>query len=703
MASDDFGRGRMPAGGGGPARRPIQSAQSQPLYGEPSDVARQIGRLEARLKSIADGAPLPAGDRAVDAAIDDAVARLASDLRKNSGIAPPAKGRLDFRMSAARRDHPLEPGHAPALQALSAPSAGQSYSSAETVESQFEAIRQRMSELAYEPASANVTLDRAEAPEIDDVLPLAGADYLDVVERMEGLAQAVPDRNRIERLAESVARLGDVMAGSGHLSALASIESRIGRLAEEMRALSERPATDAELHARLADIRSLVIAANAADKGVARLESQFAAIAERIEAALARVPRADAIVAIANRLDAVTGRLDQIGANLSRPAPALEALAREMALLRREVTDGTNRLDPAALDAQFAALAKRFDAMARVGGGGAAVGHLEAQVQRLSEKIEEGFARRAPAAAAQPEARGPARATTTTGPKASDNPMADALKDDLSRLSGAQQAAPAPANPAAAAATLNAAMESFVRRLATMEGEARQKAAQATAQPARQHSREAEVGDDRRPLEPGSGRPGRAEPRGPQDGVRCRRPPRSTGGRRGITLWRALRAARTTKAGDSCTLRRGRAPAAARLSGGGGRHRPHRGRIAANHQHVAARDQRQFRGDRRHGRNACHNSGHCRGLRHCRPRDRYHHDGERRNSDLRRGRSVHPATTPARRVRLTASFWASKARITFHRRRNRPRRSRFRIRRTYRRSPFPTPRLPIPAAGRRLA
>lgn len=394
------------------------------------------------------------------------------------------------------------------------------------------------------------------------------AGYSHVIERLDEITRRVPERGRLDLLAEEIGRLSQLIDRTQPLQSMEGeledirnqiatfaatrtdphLERQIVQLRQAVEHLAAAPRDSAELtplRHDLAVIRREVdgLAKHADPALVVRLEQQVAAVRGLMERlAGAGIGEGAALSRLEERIDALSGRIDAI---IDLPVPharqavdqegsddavlaAIDALGAEVAALRSHVVEREPlRFD--AIDRGMQLLMERLD-VASERDDGHALALLEAQLAGLAEKIVEGTP--VPDALSRVEedigrlqsligqtraetmelARGLARDALSEFagrlPVSSNEALIQSLREDLRNLQAAASTADRQNHDTLE--TVHETLTRLVERIARLEAEQHpqedeDRASVVAPIPSRRFG---DGPEDHRPLAPGSGKPG---------------------------------------------------------------------------------------------------------------------------------------------------------------------------------------------------
>jgi localization factor PodJL len=502
-----------------------------PRMEQPARLQSAIAEIAARQQAIDNEAGRLA---AVDSiAIEDAITALRSDIAT-----------LGRRIgSEARRSEDMD-------KALRADIAARLDHGPRDDGGRFDELRRHLDEIrqAIAASARETTLASIEAG------------YSHVIERLDDIVRRVPERARVETLADEVGRLGSLIdraqpfrSMEGELedirNAIASlaatrIDTGIERQIAELRlAVEHFIATPRErvdlgpLQSELAAIRREVdgFAKGTDPVLMLRLEQQVAAVHGMLEQIATRGSAAGeaAISRLEERVDALSGRFDAIvdlpalqgGSSASFPdleglrgdisdirrhvverEPArFDAIDRQMQALMERLDAATKRDDSdtlAQLEAQVASLADRF---AEASPGPDALTKVEENIGKLQELI--GDSRRETIEAARDAARSTLSEFAGQIPSYPDEALIRALREDLRTLQTASLTSDRHNHETLEA--VHDTLAKVVERIAQLEaGERGWSEPSAVAAPFDlPQRRQSDIPEDHRPLAPGSGKP----------------------------------------------------------------------------------------------------------------------------------------------------------------------------------------------------
>lgn len=503
-----------------------------PRMEQPARLQSAIAEIAARQQAIDSEAGRLA---AVDSiAIEDAITALRSDIAT-----------LGRRIgSEARRSEDMD-------KALRADIAARLDQGPRDDGGRFDELRRHLDEIrqAIAASARETTLASIEAG------------YSHVIERLDDIVRRVPERARVETLADEVGRLGSLidraqpfrsMEGEledirNAIASLAATRIDIGierQIAELRLAVEHFIATPRErvdlgpLQNELAAIRREVdgFAKGTDPVLMLRLEQQVAAVHAMLEQIATRGSAAGdaAISRLEERIDALSGRFDAIvdlpalqgGAPASFPdleglrgdisdirrhvvehEPArFDAIDRQMQALMERLDAATKRDDSdtlAQLEAQVASLADRF---AEASPGPDALTKVEENIGKLQELI--GDSRRETIEAARDAARSTLSEFAGQIPAYPDEALIRALREDLRTLQTAALTTDRHNHETLEA--VHDTLAKVVERIAQLEAGERgwsEPPASAAAPLDLPQRRQSDIPEDHRPLAPGSGKP----------------------------------------------------------------------------------------------------------------------------------------------------------------------------------------------------
>lgn len=502
-----------------------------PRMEQPARLQSAIAEIAARQQAIDNEAGRLA---AVDSiAIEDAITALRSDIAT-----------LGRRIgSEARRSEDMD-------KALRADIAARLDQGPRDDGGRFDELRRHLDEIrqAIAASARETTLASIEAG------------YSHVIERLDDIVRRVPERARVETLADEVGRLGSLIdraqpfrSMEGELEdirnaiaslAAARIDTGIERQIAELRlAVEHFIATPRErvdlgpLQSELAAIRREVdgFAKGTDPVLMLRLEQQVAAVHGMLEQIATRGSAAGeaAISRLEERIDALSGRFDAIvdlpalQGGSSGSFPDLEGLRGDISDIRRHVVEREPaRFD--AIDRQMQALMERLDAATKRDDSDT-LAQLEAQVASLADrfaeaspgpdaltKVEEnigklqeliGDSRRETIEAARDAARSTLSEFAGQIPSYPDEALIRALREDLRTLQTAALTSDRHNHETLEA--VHDTLAKVVERIAQLEaGERGWAEPSAAAAPFDlPQRRQSDIPEDHRPLAPGSGKP----------------------------------------------------------------------------------------------------------------------------------------------------------------------------------------------------
>ncbi|MBN9432472.1 MAG: SEL1-like repeat protein [Bosea sp.] len=502
-----------------------------PRMEQPARLQSAIAEIAARQQAIDNEAGRLA---AVDSiAIEDAITALRSDIAT-----------LGRRIgSEARRSEDMD-------KALRADIAARLDQGPRDDGGRFDELRRHLDEIrqAIAASARETTLASIEAG------------YSHVIERLDDIVRRVPERARVETLADEVGRLGSLIdraqpfrSMEGELedirNAIASlaatrIDTGIERQIAELRlAVEHFIATPREqvdlgpLQSELAAIRREVdgFAKGTDPVLMLRLEQQVAAVHGMLEQIATRGSAAGdaAISRLEERIDALSGRFDAIvdlpglQGGPAASFPDLEGLRGDISDIRRHVVEREPaRFD--AIDRQMQALMERLDAATKRDDGDT-LAQLEAQVASLADrfaeaspapdalsKVEEnigklqeliGDSRRETIEAARDAARSTLSEFAGQIPAYPDEALIQALREDLRTLQTAALTSDRHNHETLEA--VHDTLAKVVERIAQLEAGERgwSEPLPAAAPLDLPQRRQSDFPEDHRPLAPGSGKP----------------------------------------------------------------------------------------------------------------------------------------------------------------------------------------------------
>lgn len=565
---------------------PVEPAPA-PRMEQPARLQSAIAEIAARQQAIDNEAGRLA---AVDSiAIEDAITALRSDIAT-----------LGRRIgSEARRSEDMD-------KALRADIAARLDQGPRDDGGRFDELRHHLDEIrqAIAASARETTLASIEAG------------YSHVIERLDDIVRRVPERARVETLADEVGRLGSLIdraqpfrSMEGELedirNAIASlaatrIDTGIERQIAELRLAVEHFVAMPRERVDLGPLQSELAAIRREVDGFAkgtdpvlmlRLEQQVAAVHAMLEQIATRGSTAGeaAISRLEERIDALSGRFDAIvdlpamqgGASAS--FPDLEGLRGDISDIRRHVVEREparfdsidrqmqalmERLDAATqrddnqtlaqLEAQVASLADRF---AEASPGTDALTKVEENIGKLQELI--GDSRRETIEAARDAARSTLSEFAGQIPAYPDEALIRALREDLRTLQTAALTSDRHNHETLEA--VHDTLAKVVDRIAQLEAGDRDWSQPLAAGPLElPQRRQSDIPEDHRPLAPGSGKPDlslRSEffPAEERDGEAQQR----TGDRKADFIAAARRAAQAAQAETARAVKAERKAAAA--------------------------------------------------------------------------------------------------------------------------------------------
>ncbi|MBZ9935955.1 hypothetical protein LB518_06600 [Mesorhizobium sp. BR1-1-16] len=504
-----------------------ETSRAEPPRVEPPTVFRSaIAEIAARQQAIDSEAGRLAPVDSI--AIEDAITALRNDIA-TLGRRIGTEARRSEEMDKA-----LRADFAARLETMPREGAGL-----------FDELRQHLADIrqAIDASARETTLASIESG------------YGHVIERLDDIVRRVPERGRVEQLADEVGRLGglidraqpfrsmegeleDIRNGIASLAA-ARVDTGAERQITELRQTIERLASIPRDKVDLAPIERELAAIRREVDGFAkgtdpvlmiRLEQQVAAIHGMLEAVASRggIGGEAALSRLEERIDALSGRFDAIvelpslhpGADTSVAAiAAIDSLRGEISGLRDHIVEREPvRFD--AIDQQMHALMERLDAATRRDDN-QTLAQLEAQVASLAEKfsgvapgadaltkVEEnldrmqsllGDTRRETIEAARDAARSTLSEFAGQLPSYPDEALIRALREDLRNLQTAALHSDRQNHDTLEA--VHDTLAKVVERITQLEADER--GLQLDPAPRRY----AELPEDHRPLAPGSGKP----------------------------------------------------------------------------------------------------------------------------------------------------------------------------------------------------
>ncbi len=407
----------------------------------------------------------------------------------------------------------------------------------------FDELRRHLDEIrqAIEASARETTLASIEAG------------YGHVIERLDDIVRRVPERGRVETLAEEVVRIGGMIERAqpfrsmeGELedirNAIASLaairvdtgtERQLAELRQSIERLAAMPRDAVDLQPIERELAAIRHEVDGFAKGtdpilLIRLEQQVAAIHGMLEtkAAQGSLGGAAALSRLEERIDALSGRFDAIvelpslmpATDTSAAAiAAIDGLRSEISGLREHIVEREPvRFD--AIDQQMHLLMERLDAATRRDDNHT-LAQLEAQVAALADKftapgadalskVEEnldrmqsllGDTRRETIEAARDAARSTLSEFAGQLPSYPDEALIEALREDLRSLQ--QAALHTDRQNHETLEAVHDTLAKVVQRITQLEADERA----AAVEPAQR--RYAELPEDHRPLAPGSGKP----------------------------------------------------------------------------------------------------------------------------------------------------------------------------------------------------
>ena len=498
-------------------------AEPQRATAAPSGLKSAIAEISARQQAIDSEAGRLA---AIDSiAIEDAITALRSDIA--------ALGRRIG--TEARRSEDMD-------KALRADFAARLETMPHQDTGLFDELRGHLGEIrqAIEASARETTLASIEAG------------YGHVIERLDDIVRRVPERGRVDTLADEVARIGSMIERAqpfrsmeGELedirNAIASLaairvdtgtERQLAELRQSVERMAALPVDLSPIERELAAIRHEVEGfARGTDPVVmTRLEQQVASIHAMLEANAAHDAGGGeaALGRLAERIDALSGRFDAIvelpslssAADTSSAAiAAIDGLRSEISGLREHIVEREpvrfdaidqqmhalmQRLDAATqrddnqtlaqLEAQVAALADKF---AEAGPGADALSKVEENLDRMQSLLGEN--RRETIEAARDVARSTLSEFAGQLPSFPDEALIQALREDLRSLQ--QAALHSDRQNHETLEAVHDTLAKVVQRITQLEVDERMAAGEPEPR------RYAELPEDHRPLAPGSGKP----------------------------------------------------------------------------------------------------------------------------------------------------------------------------------------------------